>query len=550
MNQNTPLSRRNFLRFAAHSSAAVFAASVAPGLTGRAGTVHAADAASAIIGPRFVNPAFAEPNGSFSAEVRGDRGLDPAGWTVALQNDLYVSWPCSVETATYGDINNGRETGWQLTIRAPAEIAPELMHLQINHRSGVAAQANQAVSIVPSLNDPFFLLQLTDEHVMRERKQQIPEAGDQKTGFRTAQLVTWATPVVNLLNPRLVVNSGDQVNRFATTGYEYDYIKDFYSCYRTVKRGYRVPSMVVLGNHDINQRADRTAQYAEWERIAGQRYYTIRMGSLAIFGHDYTDSAAKRWTLDAYAASYRQSDITGRVVVQHFTDWDAVQIPNDTPATVMLIGHLHTATLVKSKPFPILMSVAAHRYANAGVIGFERDGQGRWTTHAADGWDKGSFIGLVADDGTPNVWTNYDLPNDGRATSNRVVISNKLGRNFSDGRVRFLLAEGSYAVQGGDVLSSYAFLDKDGQRRRAVLVRANIRAKGTTTISIQPGAMTRTSSDTATNLQPVAVDNNGIPTDILPTYEQPQTPTSLDSGNGTTPAGLSQQLWMPMVGRK
>lgn len=552
MNHTPYTSRRSFLRFAAHSSAALAATGVAPAILGRITSAQAAETepATAIINPRFVNPAYAEPGGSFSAEVRGDAGLDPAGWTAALENDLHVSWPCKIENARYGDVNNGREPGWQLTIRVPSSISPELMHLQLSHRAGQTSQTHQAVSIVTSLNDPFFMLHLTDEHVMRERQEQIQEASDRKTGFRTAQLVTWATPVVNLINPRLVVNSGDQVTRFATTGYQYDLIDDIYGCYRKAKRGYRVPSMVVLGNHDVNQRADRTQQYVEWERVAGQRYYTIRIGSLAIFGNDYTDNQSKRWILDTYAATYNNPEITGRVVVQHFTDWAAVRIPDATPATLELIGHLHNATLVESRPFPILMSVAAHRYARAGWIGFERNNQGQWTTHAADNWKKSSFIELVSDNGTPNVWMNYDTPNDGQANSNRVVISNRLNQNFADGRVRLLMADGNYAVQGGDVLSSYTFLNKSGQRRRAVLVRVNIAANSTTTVSIQPSGTSIASVEENAIMQPVEVNTNGVPLDIMPEYKQPATPAAMDGGSTPTPSNFTQRVWMPIVGRQ
>lgn len=548
MKQNiASTNRRSFLRFAVHSSAALVAASAAPGLLGRAGTAHAADAASAIVAPRFANPAFAEPGGTFNIEIRGDGSLDAAGWAVSLENDLHVGWSCKVEAANYASINNGREQGWQLVIRLPVAITPELMHLRINHRNGQSSGAQQSVSIVPSLHDRFYLLHLTDEHVMRERQEQILEADDRKSGFRTAQLVTWATPVVNLINPRLVVNSGDQVTRFTTTGYEYNLIDDIYACYRKAKRGYRAASMVVLGNHDVNQRADRAEQYAEWERILGQRYYTLRIGSLAFFGHDYTDDEAKRWTLETYAAMYNKSDIGGRVVVQHFTDWAAVRIPNETPATLELIGHLHHAELVESRPSPVIMSTAAHRYARAGFIGFERDGQGRWTTHAADSWDKGSYISLVGDNGKPSVWANYDTPNDGRATVNRVVISNRLDQNFPDGRVRLLMAEGDYSVQGGQILSSYTFLDKGGQRRRAVLVRVNIGAKGATTVIIQPGSgAPKTEGDLS--LQPVEVNSSGIPVEILPDYAQPTTPPTLDGSS--TPSNLTQQIWAPIISRQ
>jgi hypothetical protein len=67
-----------------------------------------------------------------------------------------------------------------------------------------------------------------------------------------------------------------------------------------------------------------------------------------------------------------------------------------------------------------------------------------------------------------------------------VTITNDLPQNFYDGRVRFVLSRGVYrTVKNGEILSEYDSADKT---KTAVLVRVNIPAKGSVTVSIpRPG---------------------------------------------------------------
>jgi hypothetical protein len=75
-----------------------------------------------------------------------------------------------------------------------------------------------------------------------------------------------------------------------------------------------------------------------------------------------------------------------------------------------------------------------------------------------------------------------DQPDTMNITTNTVTISNDLSQNFYDGRVRFVLKKGNYrTVKNGVVLVEY---DCVNNQRTAVLVKGNIPAKSSLTISI------------------------------------------------------------------
>jgi len=517
--RRTPFSRRAFLARAGALSTYPF---LQVGLLGSAAAslVHARMASASdgltLVNPRLAHPVFAEPGETFAVEVATDRRLDTDGWSVQLRTDQGAAWTCAVvDTATDG-IDYGRTAGYRLFVQLPASITPELLTLEVRHRDvDSSLREERAVSVVPSLWSDCYLLQLSDEHVMYDSANHYA-CTNRASGYRSADLVRWATPVVNVINPRLVINSGDQVHQYMSTGYRYTYNADIYRCYLDAKRGYRVPSMMLLGNHEVHEKDpdQRARDWARWEALAGRRCYHLRMGSLWFFAHDYLDDQATAFTEALYRTSFRAGGPEGRIFVQHHTSAYGYQPPADRAPTVMLIGHLHRQSVEDRWPYPILMPIAAHNYATGSVLRFVRR-DGRWTTDADDRWAS-SGVRLVGDYGTPNVAVRYAQPNDGRARANTVTITNKLAQRFGDGRVRLVLAEGRYTVRGGDILSRYALADG----KTAVLVRVDIPAKDTLTLevvaqtssSVVPGGVPdeRAALDTLPG-EPVPLDATGTP---------------------------------------
>lgn len=75
-----------------------------------------------------------------------------------------------------------------------------------------------------------------------------------------------------------------------------------------------------------------------------------------------------------------------------------------------------------------------------------------------------------------------DRPDSMNITATSVTITNDLPRNFYDGRVRFVLKRGIHPrVTNGSILSEY---DSDAGRQTALLVRVNIPANGTISVTV------------------------------------------------------------------
>jgi hypothetical protein len=472
-------------------------------------TATSASEALSLVNPRLAHPVFAEPGDSFNVEVATTRQLAPDGWSVQLSNDLGATWSCTVSGVSATGIDYDRQQGYRLRVQAPSSISPELFTLRVRH-SALSGEVSEvrAVSIVPSLWNDCYLLHLTDEHVMYDSISHYA-CEDKPSGYRSADLVRWATPVVNLINPRLVVNSGDQAHQYATTGYRYNYNDDIYRCYLNAKRNYRVPSMMLLGNHEVHEKDSdqRARDWKRWEELAGRRAYHIRMGTLWFFAHDYLDEASRRFIDEVYRASFREGQVEGRVLVQHHTSWYGYRPGSELAPTVMLIGHLHRQSVEDRWPYPILLGAAAHKYATGSLVRFVRH-DGRWTTDAENTWSS-CDVRLVGSYGTPSVAASYAQPNDGRARSNQVTISNTLDQRFSDRRVRLILGEGRYSVRGGDVLSRYSIAGG----KTAVLVRVDIPRKSTLRLEVELSTSTVSLPGTGAETEVPLIDETLVPLD-------------------------------------
>ena len=479
---------------AAHSLLRFPLAAAGAGLVAAA-TPRAAEAAEfELVNPRLAHPVFAQPGGSFFVEVRAARSLDPGGWRVQLRNDLGAIWSVPIADAYPTMVDYDRADGWRLVVRPSSSLSPELYSITVSHASrGDTLSAERCVSLVPNLEADWYALHLTDEHVMYDSHKHYAN-DDPKSGYRSADLVRWATPVVNLINPRVVFNTGDQAHQYATSGYRYSYNDDIYRCYLNAKRGYRVPSLMLLGNHEVHEKdeAQRQRDWARWEELAGRRAYHVRIGSLWVFAHDYLDPDSRVFIERIYRESFGEGGVAGRVFLQHHTSAKGYRPDSNHAPTLMLVGHLHRQSVEDSWPYPILMSIAAHEYARGSVVRFEKR-DGRWRSDARDRWAS-SDVSLVGDYGAPKVSASFATPNDGRARSNEVTVTNKLSQRFDDGRVRFVMADGSYAVKGGDVLARYR--QSDG--KVVVLVRVDIPANGSLRLEIAEKSTTSVASQPET----------------------------------------------------
>ena len=163
-----------------------------------------------IFRPQIGVPEFTEPGGVFRAEVKAGSGLSSNQWSIALANDLRTWTNCALEQVSYGAyVDNTSCTGYQLTIRVPTNIPPELFRLVVGHSSEGAATNRHAVSIVPCLETNFYILHYADPQAQASN---AATAGGGAGTHGSIQAIYWHAPVFSLINPRFVFDTGDELD--------------------------------------------------------------------------------------------------------------------------------------------------------------------------------------------------------------------------------------------------------------------------------------------------------------------------------------------------
>jgi len=467
--------------------------------------------------PRFVTPAIVALDGPVDRQFTAEIQATPAAhdWSAAVANDL-KTWPCQVVSAAYATINNGTQPGWQVKISVPADMSPELCSLTLSCNESISVQP-QSVSVAPAFETNFYILHITDEQIVNQMH--TDPSGQYYKMVGTWEEMNWMQEPVNLINPRFVLITGDQIdfngaldgwNNWANWGYKPRGEKEFTAedttnlelrlsaLYKDCHRGYRVPYVETPGNHDVTPPGKLlTGSSIDWHPISahiyeqqfGQRTYSFRMGDFYVLMHDWSDAALKAWATKDYDAALEDPAIKFRLIGQHYhAKWSGAPTGNEAfrPAKcdLMLIGHGHKTVTVQTAPYYIYMDRAAFFWGTAGFFNFERTTDG-WTCdqtvaprdEARDVWP------LFTDNGlTKNVRANQP---DTMNLTNAVTIVNDLPQNFYDGRVRFLLDKGVYrSVENGTILSEYGCAN---DTKTAVLVRVNIPAHGSITVGTPAG---------------------------------------------------------------
>ncbi len=470
--------------------------------------------------PRFATPAIvARDNAAdrqFVAEVKAPASA--ADWSASVANDLR-SWPCQVVSADYARINNQSEPGWQINVAVPADAPPELFDLTVSCDECVSRQAH-AVSVIDAFETNFYILHVTDEQIVNSNH--TDPSGQFYKGVGTWDEMKWMQQPINLIHPRFVLVTGDQIdfngaldgwNNWANWGYTPHGKKIFTreetlgleerlsAMYMDCHQGYRVPYVETPGNHDVTPPGKvlfgsdidwHEISALEYEKNFGQRDWSFRMGDFYVLMHDWSSERLREWAGRDFAAAGADPSIKFRLVGQHFDQkWDGAKTGNyafrPERCDLMLIGHGHRTETRQISPYCIYEERAAFVYGTAGFFNFQRRDNG-WSCdqtvspprdEAKDVW------GLFTDNGAQTK-VRCDQPDAMNITADEVTITNDLPEDFYDGRVRFVLPKGDYrAAANGVVLAQYDCADG---RHTAVLVRVNIPAKGVIQVRVASGS--------------------------------------------------------------
>lgn len=476
---------------------------------------HTRQEDAALWRPRFVTPVIvaldSPADRTFAAEVKASPAA--GDWTASVANDL-KTWPCEIVSAKYTSIDNDSKPGWRIQIRVPADTSPELFTLNVACSECNATQP-KAVSVIENFATDFYILHESDEQIVNQFH--TDPSGQYYQMVGTWEELKWMQQPVNLINPRFVMATGDQIdfngaldgwNNWANWGYAPHGKKIFSpeetsnlelrlsAMYKDSHNGYDVPYVETPGNHDVTPPGKLLlGSKIDWHPISaniyeeqfGQRTYSFLMGDFYVLMHDWSDAGLEEWASNDYAAALNDPNIKFRLIGQHYhAKWDGAPTGNYpfTPGQcdLMLIGHGHRTLTVRKSPYFIYMDGATFFWGRAGFFNFRRTADG-WTCDQTQGPRnvKKDVWGLFTDNGAIKEVC-ADQPDTRYITNNFVTITNDLPEEFYDGRVRFVLPKAKYdQAVNGSILAEYDCLN---DTKTAVLVKVDIPANGTITVSI------------------------------------------------------------------
>jgi hypothetical protein len=421
--------------------------------------------------PRTHNPAFTEPGGSFTVEVKGAATLPASGWKATLRNDL-AAWPCAVKSASYGRIHHDTEDGWQVVVQTPATISPELMTLELSQGE-----------------KDFYILHQSDQHISGPLAVEPGGKSSKKWGEGSKQALEWMTPVVNLINPRFMIETGDNMHLY----FEHNYWCGLDSAKLRVQRfldglaGLTIPFVMSTGNHDIgfSDYVDVKEWRATYAGIVGQRAFSFNMGSFYVLCTEWTAPDYLPWAKANYAKAKADTAVKFHLLMSHYYDGPlgyTTVTPTGDSSDLILVGHNHRTKTLQTSPYYALSVGTAQDHQRTGFYNFQRTNNGWASPEVKIHADGVNVHHLVGDNGQPKVAATYENANDGTMSTNKVTIKNDLPNNFYDGRVRLLLKKGTYSVTGGEVLASYPY---NRGKNTAVLVRVNIPGNSNIDLTVQ-----------------------------------------------------------------
>jgi hypothetical protein len=443
-------------------------------------------------------------NRQFTAEVRASSRAK--NWNATISNDLR-SWHCAVISANYSKIDRGTEPGWQIVASVPADASPELFTLAVSCDELTSVQ-HQALSVAPCFTNDFYILHLSDEQIVNEKHNN--PSGQFYNSVGTCEEMKWMQEPINLINPRFVIITGDQIdyngaldgwNNWHNWGYEPGQHRRFtkdetlaiqkrlIEMYKECHQGFRVPYVEAPGNHDVPPvNKPLLGTDIKWHPIAvplyeaefGQRSWSFHMGEFYILLHDWSESSLRQWAAQDYETASSDPRVKFRIIGQHFNT-DQAFVPG--ACDLMLIGHGHTTATIQQSPYYIYEDGPTFKYGTSGFFNFRHSDRG-WAcdqTSAPRDPKKDTFR-LFGDHGVVKA-VRSNRADSMNVAENSISITNDLPQKFYDGRVRFVLPRGEYNVSNGTILAHY---DCVRGTKTAVLVRASIPASTNITIEISP----------------------------------------------------------------
>lgn len=385
---------------------------------------------------------------------------------------------------------------WTMTATVPSGTPAELYDLRLRASDGIDDTAAHAVAVRDSIDDTFYVVQITDTHLPTHWFWYQSGADTDTTEIDDLRAMI---DDINLMNPDFVIHTGDLVNE----GELEDFMaRRYFTRAQRVLEELKVPLYLVPGNHDIGGWNDTPPPPGNsrraWWRFFGWRQlgdpptgdpgrtqdYSFDHGGVHFVGLEAYDNYDS-WRYPIYGST-------------SFTDdqmaWLADDLSLADPTTPsVLFYHMDFAGELDLQALGVTCSLWGHVHRTTGSLGgppynlsLDRgcDGhRGMRVVRVVDG------VVVPQAPITPGasgqrLRVTYAPANDGTSSRITATIVNEQTLAFEDGLLRFVVPADSipYEVDNGVLGQTIV----DGETA-VCYVAVPISASGITSVALRPG---------------------------------------------------------------
>lgn len=406
-------------------------------------------------------------------------------------------------------------TSHRLTVRIPDGTPEELYDLIVVTPTSKALSP-RSVKVVRNFRKVHTVLHFSDPHVGRQWVQ-----GEKGEYAKELELLDKFIPVANLIAPDFIMVTGDLIHDYTRfdakpeTGWggyvlregddgptAEEKFKNYFegACGFSGIWGLNAPVFSSTGNHDFYGKAkeDFMGKATQWNKMVGKRVYGFSYNGTRVIVTDDFLGDPQTDRPEAALMSGLQGEVIDHFLEEEgpgeFLIWGKhshstvdTAFMDRNRVRIILHGHSHTPkeTWIGQTPTLHARTGVVCRSGNIEIwkktLGFFRlftiDGNSfehtpplRFCSNPTAPYDELDL----------NLKLDYTLPNDGTQARNEAVITNKFDRAFPNGRVRFVMQKGRYALTGGRLNQTI-----ETDRFSVLDVDVDISASGTTKISVQ-----------------------------------------------------------------
>ncbi|WP_256009846.1 metallophosphoesterase family protein [Desertivirga xinjiangensis] len=449
----------------------------------------------------YVNPG---PNKIDSAIIKGPY------WKKKLKIEDVEKGKFEFDPYTRLSVNN------KIKVSVPKDCPEELYDLYV-FVGGNATVSKRSVKVLKSYRSAYQFIHVSDLHVSRNWK---GSAGD---GYaEELELLDKFVDVANIIAPEYVISTGDNIHDYTrfnadSLGWGGTNIKDADAKpgleekmrnYFEGAKGFRgvqsinAPVFSVPGNHDFYgvSEDDYAQKSLQWNTYCGLRFYAFNyLDTHLMFVDDFLgdpvtdipDSRPMTGNQGRYFEEFLKGTKGGlRIMAQHRHNRFDTTFLDKNKIDLVLNGHSHSPKVFRVGKTPTL-SIRSGTVARSGEIKSWEKTLGFFRVFTID---KGKlsyseplrfctnptadYKGIIS-----NLSMVYSVSNSGEASSNAVLISNKLPADLPFCKVRFVMRKGKYAVKEGSIIQSV-----DTDKFTIVDVSVQVGRKSEKTVKILPAS--------------------------------------------------------------